>query len=171
MDSLHGFYQVALEVQDLERAEAFYRDVIGLPVLSRRPKPGEERISRVEVGVGNGAYLSLWLPGIYPLEAQGGAHVHVAFSVGRRDLEELRKRLQERGVATISEGERAIYLYDPDGNVLEISVVGSGHAEIGGPRNPRYGLSRSCVFQQWPPFPPGRANLLRNSPEEFSAAC
>jgi methylmalonyl-CoA/ethylmalonyl-CoA epimerase len=36
----HGIHQVALGVHDLERAVAFYRDVVGLPLLHRFDPPG-----------------------------------------------------------------------------------------------------------------------------------
>lgn len=40
MPDAHGLHQVALHVEDLDRAVAFYRDVVGLRLLQRFDPPG-----------------------------------------------------------------------------------------------------------------------------------
>jgi catechol-2,3-dioxygenase len=50
---------------------------------------------------------------------------HVAFMVGRLDLERARDRLRQRGVEFRYEDHgnaRSIYCDDPDGNVIELTT-------------------------------------------------
>ena len=73
---------------------------------------------------------------------RGGAHVHFAFQLAREELDPLLDRL--RGSGAEVEGpiqlgaDRAIYLTDPDGNVVEfwtqdMAEYCAGAREGGGP--------------------------------------
>jgi catechol-2,3-dioxygenase len=121
-----GLFEMVLEVADLAAAERFYVDDLGLTVAERWT---EERPA-VWLAIGNQAFLGLW-----PVEsggevaihgARGGSHVHYALRVPMGTLDEMQRRLEEHGHAVESgwdfgQGNRAIYVDDPDGNVVELT--------------------------------------------------
>ena len=121
-----GLFEVVLEVHDLERAERFYCDDLGLSVVDRwtgdRPATW--------LALGNESFLSLWPPetggeaGIHG--CRGGAHVHLALRVPSGTLHTMEQRLRERGHDVeagweFGPGNLAIYVDDPDGNVIELT--------------------------------------------------
>jgi catechol 2,3-dioxygenase-like lactoylglutathione lyase family enzyme len=120
-----GLFEMVLEVADLERATRFYRDAIGLPIVERWT---DERPA-VWLALGREAFLGLW-----PVETggaaaihqgRGGAHVHFALRLPYGTLDAVRARLEGLGYEIeerdFGRGNRAIYLDDPDGNVLELT--------------------------------------------------
>ncbi|MFD3697711.1 VOC family protein [Streptomyces sp. NPDC058646] len=120
---------VGLNVTDLDRSLAFYRDALGFQVLGEGKE--EERRSAF-LGQDGELVLTLWqqAAGRYA-PAAAGLH-HLAFSAGA--IEEVRAyeaRLRGLGVAFAYEGVVAhgegtasggIFFHDPDGTRLEISV-------------------------------------------------
>ena len=121
-----GLFEVVLEVADLAAAERFYRDVIGLEVAARW---GEERPA-VFLAMGREGFLGLWpreTGGARAIHGgRGGAHVHFAVRVPRGTLETIQTRIEALGVPVeggweFGPGDRAIYVDDPDGNVVEIT--------------------------------------------------
>ena len=112
--------ELVLEVDDLDRAREFYRDVLGL----EETLYGEGREGRYWYLIGDSARLGLWTPQTGLAGGRGGAHVHFAMQVPREALDGILERLRERGAEV--EGpvqlgaDRAIYLTDPDGNVVEL---------------------------------------------------
>ena len=114
-----GISELVLEVSDLEVARSFYRDVLGF----EETLYGEGREDRVWYLVGSTARLGLWTPQVGLAGGRGGVHVHFAFQLGRERLDPLADRLRARGIEVegpIQLGaDRAIYVTDPDGNVVE----------------------------------------------------
>lgn len=114
-----GISELVLEVSDLERARVFYRDLLGL----EETLYGEGREGRYWYLIGETARLGLWTPQTGLAGGRGGAHVHFAFHVADGALDEILARLRERGAEVegpIQLGPgRAIYVTDPDGNVVE----------------------------------------------------
>ena len=108
-----------LEVSDLDAARRFYRDVLGF----EETLYGEGREGRYWYLVGETARLGLWTPQVGLAGGRGGAHVHFAFHVADAEIDRLLERLAERGAEVegpIQLGPgRAIYVTDPDGNVVE----------------------------------------------------
>lgn len=130
--------ELVLEVEDLERAREFYRDVIGL----EETLYGEGRESRYWYLIGDSARLGLWTPQTGLAGGRGGAHVHFAMQVPRDALDGILERLRKRGAdveGPVQLGaDRAIYLTDPDGNVVELwtqdmSEYAAGARAGGGP--------------------------------------
>lgn len=130
--------ELVLEVSELDRARAFYRDVLGF----EETLYGEGRKGRYWYLIGDSARLGLWTPQTGLAGGRGGAHVHFAFQLPREALDELLERLRERGAEV--EGpvqlgaDRAIYVTDPDGNVVEfwtqdMAAYAAGAREGGGP--------------------------------------
>jgi catechol 2,3-dioxygenase-like lactoylglutathione lyase family enzyme len=94
--------ETALYVADLNRAAAFYGDVLGLPCIHE-----DYRMRAYDVG-GNGVLLLFPQGGsLQPIETPGGSipphdgHglMHVAFSIARDELEEWQRHLTDAGVA------------------------------------------------------------------------
>jgi catechol-2,3-dioxygenase len=133
-----GISELVLEVSDLDHARAFYRDALGF----EETLYGEGREGRYWYLIGDTARLGLWTPQEGLAGGRGGAHVHFAFNLPDEQLDPLHERLLSRGVAVegpIQLGPgRAIYVTDPDGNVVEfwsqdIAEYASGARAGGGP--------------------------------------
>lgn len=121
-----GLFEMVLEVSDLAASEAFYTEALGLRVANR----WEEEREAVFLAIGREGFLGLW-----PMESggekaihqgRGGAHVHFAIRVPLGTLDQLQMRLEMMGHEVESgwefgEGNRAIYVDDPDGNVVEVT--------------------------------------------------
>jgi len=121
-----GLFEMVLEVADLAALERFYVEDLGLTVAER----WEGDRPAVWLAIGNQAFLGLW-----PVESggavaihggRGGSHVHYALRVPMGTLDEMQRRLEERGHAVESgwdfgQCNRAIYVDDPDGNVVELT--------------------------------------------------
>lgn len=114
-----GISELVLEVSDLERARTFYRDVLGFEETMR----GESREGRIWFLVGDSARLGLWTEQVGLAGGRGGAHVHFAFHVPDGDLDPLQARLERNGAELDGPYQlgpgRALYVTDPDGNVVE----------------------------------------------------
>jgi catechol-2,3-dioxygenase len=114
-----GISELVLEVSDLDAARRFYRDLIGF----EETLYGEGRDDRLWYLIGSSARLGLWTPQVGLAGGRGGAHVHFAFQLPREALDPLLERLRAAGVEVegpIQLGaDRAIYVTDPDGNVVE----------------------------------------------------
>jgi catechol 2,3-dioxygenase-like lactoylglutathione lyase family enzyme len=106
-------------VVDLEASERFYGEVLGLPVVERWPDR-----EAVWVMAGERTRIGLWKPQVGLAGGQGGVHVHFAMHIAEADYDAAVSRLQELGqdVQEIAfEGAgRAVYVDDPDGNVVEL---------------------------------------------------
>jgi catechol-2,3-dioxygenase len=115
-----GISELVLEVSDLDRSREFYRDTLGL----EETLYGEGREGRYWYLIGDSARLGLWTPQTGLAGGRGGAHVHFALQLPREALDGIVERLRVRGAEVegpIQLGaDRAIYLTDPDGNVVEL---------------------------------------------------
>jgi catechol 2,3-dioxygenase-like lactoylglutathione lyase family enzyme len=114
-----GISELVLEVSDLEAARRFYRDVLGF----EETQYGEGREDRCWYLVGDTARLGLWTPQVGLAGGRGGAHVHFAFHVEDPEIDALLERIGSAGAEVegpIQLGPgRAIYVTDPDNNVVE----------------------------------------------------
>jgi catechol 2,3-dioxygenase-like lactoylglutathione lyase family enzyme len=114
-----GISELVLEVSDLEAARRFYRDVLGF----EETQYGEGRKDRCWYLVGETARLGLWTPQVGLAGGRGGAHVHFAFQVADDAIDALHGQIaahdaEVEGPIQLGPG-RAIYVTDPDGNVVE----------------------------------------------------
>jgi catechol 2,3-dioxygenase-like lactoylglutathione lyase family enzyme len=114
-----GISELVLEVSDLDAARAFYRDVLGF----EETLFGEGREGRYWYLVGETARLGLWTEQVGLAGGRGGAHVHYAFHVADEEVDRIKQRVEAAGAEVegpIQLGPgRAIYVTDPDGNVVE----------------------------------------------------
>ncbi|PDS80622.1 VOC family protein [Rhizobium sp. L43] len=124
---LEGMLETALYASDLDRAEVFYEDVLGLEKIARggnrhvffRCGPGVLLIFNPEETVKPPARDALQVP---PHGTTGAGHA--CFRVSGRNIDAMAERLKAAGVAIESEvlwpnGGRSIYFRDPAGNSLE----------------------------------------------------
>ncbi len=115
-----GVSELVLEVVDLEAAERFYGEVLGLPVVERWPDR-----EALWVMAGERTRIGLWRPQVGLAGGRGGVHVHFAMHIAEADYDAAVGRLRERGQEVeeiqFSDGRgRAAYVDDPDGNVVEL---------------------------------------------------
>jgi catechol 2,3-dioxygenase-like lactoylglutathione lyase family enzyme len=114
-----GISELVLEVSGLDAARRFYREVLGF----EETLYGEGREGRYWYLIGKTARLGLWTEQVGLAGGRGGAHVHFAFHVADEEVDRLKHRIESAGAEVegpIQLGPgRAIYVTDPDGNVVE----------------------------------------------------
>jgi glyoxylase I family protein len=126
---LKGIDHVVLLVGDMERATAFYTEVVGCSVDNDLPqygmrqlRAGAHLIDLVDISSEQGAWAKP--------EVAGGRNVdHVALALGPVDAESVRAHLVAHQVEIQEEGDRvgaegstlSFYIRDPDGNAIELS--------------------------------------------------
>lgn len=112
--------ELVLEAEDLDASRHFYGDLLGL-VETRK---GERREDRRWFLIGETGRLGLWTPQVGLAGGRGGRHVHFAMHVADAELDAIIARFDSEEIAyegPIQLGPgRAIYLTDPDGNVVEL---------------------------------------------------
>lgn len=114
---------VHLKVSDLDRAIAFYRDVLGFDLQHRL---GDEAAFLSAGGYHHHVGLNTWESRGGPPPPRGTTGLyHVAFRFpDRRSLAQAVKRVIDAGVPLDGASDHgvseAIYLHDPDGNGVEL---------------------------------------------------
>ncbi|MDJ0737237.1 MAG: VOC family protein [Nostocaceae cyanobacterium] len=116
IQSLH----TAILVTDLEHAEHFYGNILGLTKVERPMKfPG------VWYQVGNYQLHLIVAPSVSkePKHEKWGRNPHIAFSVA--DLDSAKELLTNHNypIQNSASGRAAIFTQDPDGNVIELSQI------------------------------------------------
>ena len=132
MPKLDGVLETALYTDDMERARAFYEDVLELkPIFSdtRLRAYGVAPRSVLLIFRRGAATQTVTIPGGTIPGHDGAGPLHVAFAVGKDELAQWEEHLKSRGVAvdgaTVwSRGGRSIYFRDPDGHLLELATPG-----------------------------------------------
>jgi glyoxylase I family protein len=111
---------VAVQVSDLEKAEAFYTDIIGLQKIERNLTfPGTwYQIGDFQLHL----IVSEWAKNP-TREDKWGRHPHLTFAI--YDLEAVKQILQQQQIPfqMSSSGRAALFVKDPDGNVVELLKV------------------------------------------------
>lgn len=118
-----SFHHLAIQCSDLARAERFYREVLGLEVLQRWPRPeGGDRSVWLAVGEG---FLALERAEHAPAPSpwrDGAAGLHlVALRVPRGERAAWEARLAARGVEIVHRTRWTLYVRDPEGNRVGLS--------------------------------------------------
>lgn len=121
-----GIQHVSVLVSDTATALGFYRDILGLPVSTRRPDLGFAG-AWLDVGPDQEIHL-LELPNPDPRDGRpehGGRDRHLALAV--ESVDAFRQRLSAAGIAFTESksGRKAIFCRDCDGNAIELFQVKS----------------------------------------------
>jgi lactoylglutathione lyase len=124
---------VGLNVTDIDRSLAFYRDVLGF-VLVAEGKEDERRYAFL--GDGERLVLTLWQQAGEPYDGDRAGLHHLALEAESIErVREYEQALRAYGAAFAHEGVVAhregadsggIFFHDPDGTRLEISVPSGG---------------------------------------------
>jgi catechol 2,3-dioxygenase-like lactoylglutathione lyase family enzyme len=128
MHEIQQVVETAVYADDLDRVEAFYRDVLGLTLV------GKEAGRHVFFRVGPADVLLLFNPKTTLRGDQLPSHGasgpgHFALGIAAEALEAWKARLAAHGVAVEQvvswpRGGRSIYFRDPAGNLVELLTPG-----------------------------------------------
>ena len=122
---LKGIHHIALNVKDLDRAERFYKDVLGFQITHRFSKG----LRHLMLETGNATIALFESPELEVKEAMNllseeGYH-HVALEADPADFKNIVKELKSKNIhidnGPVKRGDgESIYFNDPDDNHLEI---------------------------------------------------
>jgi lactoylglutathione lyase len=126
MIPVHDLFEVHLDVADLERAIAFYRDVVGLQLAHIE---SARQVAFFWIGAAGHAMLGLWRTGSGPQRIRS----HTAFAVSLTDLLAAPSALRAAGITPRDFDGRptdqpsvfawmpaaSLFFHDPDGHLLE----------------------------------------------------
>jgi glyoxylase I family protein len=117
--SISAFLHASLLVSDLQAAQAFYEEILGLTPATRNLSfPGLwYQIGTVQIHL----IVSENIKEDRVNAQKWGRNRHLAFAV--QDLAVLEARLKAEGcpVQASSSGRAALFVADPDGNILELA--------------------------------------------------
>jgi len=121
---LNGIHHIALNVRDLDQAEAFYTNVLGFTVIARFSKG----LRHIMVDTGNSAIALFEAPDLdtessTDLMSETG-YMHFAFRADKDQFDSIVEELKGKtnnvdGPVKRGDGI-SVYFNDPDGNHLEI---------------------------------------------------
>lgn len=128
MTGVAGLAEIVLWVSDMEAALHFYRDVLGLEVISPPGLPNKF-LRAGEGGAGVPAMIVL-IPhpdpsNVFPRDKPRRVLHHLAFRVEASDYDDLHRRIGAAGIEVragvhpVLKGVRTFYADDPDGNECE----------------------------------------------------
>jgi catechol 2,3-dioxygenase-like lactoylglutathione lyase family enzyme len=121
--------EIVVWSHDIERSLGFYRDLLGLTVMDKRP---EVKPTFLKVAEGDKVPQMIVL---VPHPDQGGSFPtdkalrtlhHMAFALGAEEYDQLEANCRQAGLEVrggihpVLQGVRTFYTDDPDGNEVEI---------------------------------------------------
>lgn len=126
MIAVEDLFEVHLTVSDLDRAIAFYRDVVGLQLAHVNPT---RQAAFFWIGAARNAMLGLWTAGSGPQRVT----LHTAFRVSLADVIGAPRALRTAGITPLDfDGQpteepvviawmpaASVFFRDPDGHLLE----------------------------------------------------
>lgn len=131
--ALRGLHHLTAICQDLERTTAFYRDVLGLTLVSDAVNDDDPDARHFWFGFGGSSRTTLLsfleYPEMEPGQIGVGATHHFAFLVDSAEEQQAWLTYLRECDVPCSEifdrdGFRSIYLRDPDGHIVEIATRG-----------------------------------------------
>ena len=119
---IKGLYEIAIKVKDLARAEAFYKEILG---LTEGLRDDSRNWLFLHVAGDAGMVVLQEDKGEWPTQ-------HFAFTVSEPDIMVAAAMLKEKGVS-VSEpvyhewmNSVSVYFDDPDGHALELLALSAG---------------------------------------------
>ena len=124
---LTGLHHLTAIVRDLERTTAFYRDVLGLPLVREGSSDDDPDARHFWFAVGDQLISFLEYPSMPAGTVGTGSVQHFALAVGSAEEQVVwRDYLRSSGVECTDVfergGFRSIYARDPDGHIVEIAT-------------------------------------------------
>lgn len=130
--TLSGILETAIYAADMERANRFYEEVMGL-----KPMFADHRLTAYDVAGrsvllvfkrGASAQPSVVAGGTIPGH-DGSGPLHLAFAIDSSQLAAWEERLESHGVGiegrtNWARGGKSIYFRDPDGHLIELATPG-----------------------------------------------
>ena len=123
---VHSLGHVVLKVRDLRRSEAFYADVLGMPIIDHISEP--VRMTFFTLG-NHHDFAIIETSNDAPIpDAASPGLAHVAFKIGDSpdELDAVRVELEAAGIAIQYEAKRAyttsFHMLDPDDNEVELYI-------------------------------------------------
>jgi catechol-2,3-dioxygenase len=125
--AVRGLGEIALRVSDLDAMQAFYQEVIGLPLMSRT-----SHWAFFKLGDGYGGHTQVLAlfdrsqgSGYRGINAATSTIDHVAFEIDLADVAGEKTRLEALGFQVTSAEHawvhwRSLYVMDPEGNEVEL---------------------------------------------------
>jgi catechol-2,3-dioxygenase len=124
---VRGLGEIALRVNDLAAMQQFYKQVIGLPLMTRFPNSAFFKIA--DGYGGHTQVLALFdrseSPGYRRTDAPTSTIDHIAFEIPLADFADELKRLEGLGLQVETSEHawvhwRSLYVSDPEGNQVEL---------------------------------------------------
>ena len=125
---LTGLHHLTAICRDLDRTTAFYRDLLGLPLVREGASDDDPDARHFWFAAGDGTLISfLEYPNLEPGVVGVGSVQHFAMRVETPEEQVAwRDYLRSRGISVTDVfergGFRSIYLTDPDGHIVEIAT-------------------------------------------------
>jgi len=124
-----GWDHVTLIGSNADDTVAFYRDVLGLPLVIRQPNLDREEIEHLFFDAGDGRLVTFFVDesrdSVERQDPGVGAVHHLAFSIEPGELPAIRDRLLDAG-HDVSEFDRgafhSLYTHDHNGLVIELAA-------------------------------------------------
>ncbi|MGO9765980.1 MAG: VOC family protein [Myxococcaceae bacterium] len=122
--NVQGVHHLALQVRALAPMVAFYRDVLGLPVLAEH-RAQDGQLHSVWMGL-SGAFLALETvvaeaPAATPFRNRSPGWFLVALRIAPEERNQVRAELERAQVTVEHETRWTLYVRDPEGNRLALS--------------------------------------------------
>lgn len=121
---VQGFHHVAIQARDVERVTAFYRDLLGLPELTRHHRP-DGSLRSIWVGVPGGGFLAIEAasgePEQAPFRHERPGYLLLAFRIPRASRSVVVEEFLRAGVSLEHETRWTVYVRDPEGNRVALS--------------------------------------------------
>ncbi len=159
--STRGFHHITMVSTDAPRTLAFYRELLGIPLVKKTVNfddPGAYHLYFGDEGGRPGTLLTFfeWPRTRRGRWGVGGVH-HLALGVATPEAQlKWKRRLTDAGVPVSGPMDRgyfkSIYFADPDGQILEIATRGPGYAID----EPAGALGRELVVPPSERLPGGR---------------
>ena len=119
---LKDLYHVGIPVDDIDRARDFYTKVLGMQFLARVGGDRGPRLDRLRCGNNDVVLFERPKP-IHKDALEQDGIAHQAFDMNWGDYDEALKEVKELGTfhRTVDRNSgKTIYLFDPEGNYLEL---------------------------------------------------
>jgi catechol 2,3-dioxygenase-like lactoylglutathione lyase family enzyme len=127
MSEVNGFSHLVVDVTDLDRSEAFYRDVLGLEVIGRDLLDEVGPNSTLALNTRH-RFVLVQVPKVQPFRPNSSS-IHHALLLTGEQFERAEERFRQMGFAVGDNraqfravGDRSIDIFDPDGHRYQIQT-------------------------------------------------